>query len=110
MILLALLACQPTEDSAAGDSEGSCSDAASITWDNYGEGLILEHCQPCHASETPERHGAPEDVSFDDHEQVLAWKERILIRSLGDGGMPPSRPLLEIDQQMLETWLTCWED
>ncbi len=104
-----LLACGPDPDSAEPQDSGLCADPPVITWDNYGEGLIIEHCQPCHASSALDRYGAPEDATFDDHEQVLAWKERILIRSLGEGGMPPSRPLLEIDQAMLEVWLRCWE-
>ena len=111
MLMLALACTSDEPHDSPEDSEGFCHDAPHVTWANYGEGLILENCQPCHASTAEDRKGAPEDVTFDDYEETLAWKERILVRSIGDdGGMPPSRPLLDIDQEMLLIWLTCWED
>jgi hypothetical protein len=104
------------EDSESGDSgldtaADLCADAPTVTWANWGEGFIVERCQSCHASTSPARYGAPEDVTFDDHDQVLTWKDRILARAAGeDADMPPSGGVDEDDRYLLEVWLTCYED
>ena len=107
MTLLLALAC------ASGDAE-SPSDTAEaapvVTWANFGQALMIEHCQPCHATTAPNRHDAPEAVTFDTHEDAILWKERILARATGDAPtMPPAIRLDDQDRELLETWLVRWE-
>lgn len=104
MILL-LLACT----GAPADS-GTCSQDPVVTWESFGEALIGEHCQPCHASEAPNRFGAPEDVTFDTHEQVRTFRDAILRVATGDAPtMPPAISIGDTDRALLEVWLTCYE-
>ena len=74
------------------------------------ETIVKERCQPCHASTSPNRYGAPEDVFFDTHEDVMERKDQILEQATGeDPYMPPQGGVTENDLFLLETWLTCWE-
>ncbi len=94
----------------ADSSEPFCADAAVLTWENFGEGFTRESCQPCHASTSPDRRGAPESVVFDDKAQALALSERILARVTGDSPtMPPSGGVSTDDRLRVEIWLRCWE-
>ncbi|MEL6346860.1 MAG: hypothetical protein AAFV53_27350 [Myxococcota bacterium] len=116
--LLALVACNGDGDRdgdrTASDDTGVmatlCMDAPVVTWDNFGQGFMTENCQACHASTTSNRRGAPEDITFDDHDTTLTHSERILARSTGDApSMPPLGGVNTEDQYLLEVWLTCWE-
>jgi uncharacterized membrane protein len=81
-----------------------------LTWDNFGQGFLLENCQSCHAGSAQNRHDAPEKVTFDNKAQAWYWAERILARALGDeADMPPAGGVSEDDKQRLEWWLTCAE-
>lgn len=89
---------------------GFCADAPVVTWDNWGEGFIIERCQSCHASTSDNRNDAPEEVVFDTREETLAQAERILARASGeDATMPPEGGVTEDDKYLLTVWLTCWE-
>jgi uncharacterized membrane protein len=97
-----------TEPSTAETAARLCEDAPVVTWDNFGAGFVTQSCQSCHASTTPDRHGAPEDVVFDTEEDVWAWSDRILVRSIGEEPtMPPQGGVSEDDRYLLEVWLTC---
>ena len=104
-------------DSAVGDNgetgealDPICADAPLVTWDNFGKAIMVESCQPCHASTSVNRQGAPEAVIFDTYEDVLTWKASILGRATGeDPTMPPAFPMSERDRYLLEVWLACWE-
>lgn len=105
-MLLWLWACG-TEDDTAADA---CADAPLVTWENFGEALLVEHCQPCHASTAVERFGAPEEVSFDTEADVIEHRERILAVATGESWtMPPVVEIGETDRELLWIWLTCWE-
>jgi len=106
------LACGAGGAPAGDDSAATfCSDAPVVTWETFGHGFVTEHCQACHASTTLERNGAPRDVSFDTHDEVLALTDRILARSVGPAAsMPPQGGVTPDDRQKLEIWLRCWED
>jgi uncharacterized membrane protein len=94
------------EDSAA----ALCIDAPVLTWENYGQGLVVERCQSCHASTSETRNGAPEDVFFDTHEDAISHIDSILQRVVEDQTMPPQGGLDEEDILSVEIWLTCWEE
>ena len=87
-----------------------CVDAPVVTWDSWGQGFLGVSCQSCHGSHTPDRHGAPAEVHFDDRETTLSLADRILARSTGTAPtMPPSGGIPDEDRYKLQVWLTCWE-
>ncbi|MBL8618239.1 MAG: hypothetical protein JNM72_21680 [Deltaproteobacteria bacterium] len=106
------------EDSAAGgvvdsggegaQDTGPCAEVPLVNWDTFGAGFVLHHCQGCHASTTPDRYGAPPEVTFDDKEQTWAWRDRILERSAVDPPtMPPAGGTSADDRVRLRWWLEC---
>ena len=103
MILL-LLSC------AANPTISDCDTAHVATWASFGQAFMIENCQTCHASLSPNRYGAPTNVHFDSHDDVIAWSDRILAVSLGEEpSMPPGGGLSDSDLMLLEDWLICWE-
>lgn len=102
--LLLLVACAGDE----AEPDPFCEDAPVVTWDSFGQDFLRQNCQSCHASTSPERNGAPEDVTFDTEEDAWTWADRILERSTPDPPtMPPRGGLEEDDQRRLEVWLRC---
>ena len=92
------------------DSADPCAEAPVVTWDNFGDALLTGHCQSCHASTSPDRAGAPLEVTFDTHAEATAQREAILRVATGDSPMmPPGLTIGERDRELLEVWLTCWE-
>ena len=92
------------------DDSVDCDSAQVSTWASFGEGFMVENCQSCHAEATPNRYGAPLAYSFDTHEDVLKWSERIYMVVLGENPtMPPGGGLTDSDKQLLMDWLVCWE-
>ncbi|GDX78697.1 hypothetical protein LBMAG42_05080 [Deltaproteobacteria bacterium] len=105
---LLLLACatETAEPPAALD----CASEPVVTWENVGEGLMIENCQSCHASTSLNRNGAPESVVFDTHTDVITFRSRILAVTAPDTRtMPPSLALSDDDRHLLQVWLECWE-
>lgn len=89
----------------------NCDEAPVVTYANFGQGFLTHNCQPCHGSETANRYGAPENVTFDTKEDVSDWFERIHSTTIGEmGSMPPAGTINEEDQVMLYWWLVCEED
>ena len=98
------------KDTAVDSAESSACETGtpSLSWDNFGEGFLLENCQPCHAGNAQNRFEAPEEVTFDNKAQAWYWAERILARATGeDADMPPAGGVSDDDKQRLEWWLTC---
>lgn len=105
ILLLGLLACGSDEEESG---DPFCEEAPVVTWDYWGEGFVRESCQPCHASTSANRQGAPENVTFDTEEEVLAQAGAILAAATGDEPrMPPGGGVTEDDRYLLEVWLTC---
>lgn len=87
---------------------GACADAAALSWASFGAGFFVQNCQSCHASTSPDRHGAPPDVTFDDEASVRARADRVLARAAGDApDMPPSGGVSLAEREKLTLWLTC---
>ena len=106
MFFAVFLACDSAGDSAADPCDG----APIITWENYGEALMTENCEGCHSSTAVERQGAPEEVTFDTHDQVLTWRVTILsVTNPDNPTMPPALDMDPEDAERLQIWLTCWE-
>ena len=87
-----------------------CEDAPTVTWSNWAQGMIITHCQGCHASTSPQRYGAPSSVSFDTEDEAIYWADRIWIRTVEEETMPPAGGLLYDDIYLLQVWLTCGID
>lgn len=113
-MMLLLLACAgaPTgDDTAAPADTGPCADVPVVTYANFGEGFVLHHCQGCHASSTPDRYGAPGEVTLDTVDEVWAQKDRILLRAASEPPtMPPAASTSEDDRTRLRWWLECAEE
>ncbi len=103
-VVVAIAACAPEVDPL-------CEDAPTVTWETFGQGLLVEDCQPCHASTAPDRHGAPDEVIFDTHADAIRWRDDILRVATGDTpSMPPALDLGEASRVRLALWLTCYEE
>ncbi|MFO0748509.1 MAG: hypothetical protein U1F43_23015 [Myxococcota bacterium] len=85
-----------------------CDDAPVLSWDNFGQGFMVENCQPCHASTAAVRHDAPDDVTFDTPADIALFRDRILLRATGPTPeMPPAGGVSLDDRALLEAWLRC---
>jgi hypothetical protein len=107
--VMLLLACgapepQPLEESDLGPL---CETGLDVTWDGWAAGFMLSQCQPCHASETPNRYGAPTSVTFDTLEHCRAQagviEDAVLIRA----SMPPAGGITDDERALLARWLAC---
>lgn len=112
MGFLSAMACHNTRDARRDDtSSDTCVDVPLVTWATFGEGFLREACQGCHASTASDRHGAPEDVVFDDVEDAWAWADRIVARAASEPpSMPPMAGTSAEDRVRLVWWLTCAEE
>lgn len=106
----ATVAPTPTATPTLSYEERLCEGAPVITWETFGRGFTTENCQSCHASTAPNRYGAPPGVTFDTHDDVVMWKDRMIVRATGDAPtMPPGGGVSADDRYRLEVWLRCWE-
>lgn len=91
-----------------GDQSIDCDDQMDFNWVNFGKGFFVESCNGCHLSETPDRYGAPEDISFDTVDDV--WNQKGMVLAVAGGEnptMPPNGGTTDLDRMKLEIWLTC---
>ncbi|MEZ4236908.1 MAG: hypothetical protein R3F59_12295 [Myxococcota bacterium] len=110
LFALVLAACNGPDGTGAdsGTATGLCADAPVVTYANFGKGFVTQHCQSCHASTTPDRHGAPDAVAFDDEASCWQYADRILARATGpEPDRPPQGGVDDDDRYLLEVWLTC---
>ena len=78
------------------------------SWSSSAEPVLVEHCQPCHASTAPNRHGAPQGVTFDTPDEALIFASEIEEAALGPSPtMPPVMSMPDLDKTMLREWLEC---
>lgn len=106
--ILGSVGCAGDDGSDAADDDVLCDGAPAADWETFGAGFFTEQCQACHASDSPDRHGAPSDVVFDTEGDVTALAERVLARATGDNPtMPPEGGVSEDDRYLLEVWLRC---
>lgn len=101
MILLLLLSC-----ASDADDTGVCAQPT-VTWESFGQGFLITHCQGCHASTSPQRYDAPEGISFDTQEQAAALESSIARTVLEQESMPPAGGLNEDERALLQAWLDC---
>ena len=112
-LLLLVLGCgdAPKEASPAAEDTGLCATAPVVTYENFGQGFLIETCGTCHAAASPDRHGAPAEVVFDTEAQAIALADAILASATGPAPtMPPRGGVTDDDRLLLELWLTCGVD
>ena len=85
-----------------------CMEVPLITYSSFGEGFITFNCQGCHGSAAFDRQGAPDAVTFDNHEETLNWLSRIYARTYTSQNMPPALGIFEDDLERLRIWIDCW--
>jgi uncharacterized membrane protein len=78
-----------------------------VTWESFGQGFLITHCQGCHASTSPQRYGAPDGISFDTQEQAAELQSAIERTVLDQESMPPAGGLSDDERTLLERWLDC---
>ena len=90
--------------------EGSCDDPLGPTWENFGEGFVMNHCRGCHgpALEAGRRTGAPVGVDFATHAHVLGGIDRFEARAASEQPtMPPGGGPDEVELELLRRWISC---
>lgn len=97
--LLLLVGCADGEE--APDTAG-----CSPSWESFGQAFVIEYCDACHAATAPERHGAPESVTFDTEEEAVSWLERMVVR-VEARQMPPGGGITEPEIERLKAWADC---
>ncbi len=110
--ILLMLACSGTaKDTGSAPAAEvpplDCAVEPDVTWDNWGHAHFTTQCQGCHASQTPNRYGAPAGIHFDTVDAVRAQKDRVYQRVLVDGTMPPAGGLTPDEKKLLEILLAC---
>jgi uncharacterized membrane protein len=87
-----------------------CADQPVVTYENFGQGFMTQHCQSCHASALvgDARSGAPASVSFDTAADVGRFASAILDVSVENDAMPPGGGVADDDRARLEIWLRCF--
>ena len=110
MALLVLGACSDKDAEDSDASVGLCDDAPIANWNSFGDAFMTRNCQSCHASTTPERYAAPDDITFDTVEETWALADRVLERAAAEPPtMPPEGVSTEDERYLLKVWLTCAE-
>lgn len=107
MILVALLACGPAQDSAL------CVQDPPVDYATFGQGFLLKHCTGCHSSEMTgdARQGAPVGVDLDSEQAASDLADRIHARVLVPEvpEMPPGGGPDADELELLAVWLACQE-
>ena len=98
-----------TTDTSQEETNEDCIDVPTITYASFGQGFITFSCQGCHGTGSADRQGAPESVTFDNHEQALQWLPRIYQRTYVTLDMPPALGIFDEDLERLRIWVECWD-
>lgn len=97
-----------------GNNNDDCASAPVTTYANFGRAFLTSSCQSCHASNAPERFGAPVGVVFDTEQDAILQKEAILstVFALEQNNnasvMPPGGGIRDEDKTRLQIWLRCF--
>jgi uncharacterized membrane protein len=80
-----------------------------LTYASFGQPFLDQWCERCHAASAPSRNGAPPNVTFDTHDDVLKWRDRIFARAADHNSSMPPGPdgPPDADRQRLADWLSC---
>jgi len=90
--------------------EVPCDRDPPLTFENFGRAHLSAHCTGCHSGylDTPaEREDAPAGVDLDTWEDLLAHADRVWVRAVSQGGMPPGGGPDQEEQRLFEEWMAC---
>lgn len=111
LLLAALAGCGAADSAEKPVDTGFCDTVPYADWNSFGQGFLVQNCQPCHASAQTDREGAPADVTFDTEQQARDQAARILARAAPEPpaapDMPPQGGVSEEDRLLLRAWLEC---
>ena len=100
------------DDGGDGNDNTNTPSCTDLTYANFAAGFMNTYCISCYSSELTgaDRQGSPEGIDFDTLDAVVAQLERIRVRAVEDGTMPPATadaiPTTgELDQ--LAEWIDC---
>ena len=106
-----LLLCLGCDDHLIGHEaeRPPCLTEPPLTWETFGQKTLQHYCKGCHSDliEGDERAGAPVGVNFNTWDDTVLWADRILVRVVEDGGMPPSGGMSDDERAQMEEWLYC---
>jgi uncharacterized membrane protein len=95
-----------------GNSAFTCpSGGTKLTYDGFGKPFMDKYCQPCHASTSKDRQGAPSKINFDSETEIASLAQEAYDQAGGTNSeMPPksfgSQPTADERKQLAE-WLAC---
>ncbi|MEZ4741217.1 MAG: hypothetical protein R3B45_02020 [Bdellovibrionota bacterium] len=88
----------------------NCDEGSSLSYKNFGNAFLLDHCTTCHSSEinNNERLNAPIEMNFDSIELVQIWRANILeVMQKKENSMPPTYELNQEEKDNFINWLRC---
>ena len=91
------------------ESEVQCNHDPPLTYENFGQGFLRQHCNGCHSSYREydwQRSGAPSGIDFDTWDTLLEWSDRVLIRT-DEGTMPPAGGPSTEERDVFVEWMEC---
>jgi len=100
------------DDHVLGDNtqaEVQCDHEPPLTYENFGDGFLRQHCNGCHSSYREyewQRSGAPGGIDFDTWDTLLEWSDRVQIRT-EQGTMPPSGGPTAEERSLFLEWMAC---
>ncbi len=83
---------------STGISELTCPPGSTLTYANFGEAAIEEHCMSCHVRESPQ---------LGSHSHVKLQAGRILDEAVYTDAMPQDAEMSLDERRMLGEWLAC---
>ena len=108
IVLSVLTGCEEVGEATYLEAPDWCDSAPFTTWDNFGQGFLVENCQGCHARASLDRHEAPPDFAFDTPDDVATHRQAILDIATGIfPQMPPAGGVSAEDRARLQAWLSC---
>jgi uncharacterized membrane protein len=103
--LILLVGCKGGEESLV-----ECPDDSFVTYENFGEPLMLTWCTPCHSSHlsTPEeRQDATDGVNLDSYDDVVKHTDLIQLFAVETDAMPPAGGPDVEERDLLAEWIAC---
>jgi len=76
----------------------SCPADSTLTYANFGEAFVSDHCLSCHASQTP---------TFTTQAQIVSNRSRMLQEAVYTDAMPEDGTMTTAAREMLGEWLAC---
>lgn len=90
-------------------SRASCDREPALTYENFGAGFLAKYCTGCHGSlqKQSQRANAPPGVDFDTWQGTLDWADRIWVRAVEEGNMPPAGQPGADELARFAEWMEC---